>query len=61
VLADNMERHLAPIRQRAEALKAAPDQVTEILADGASRASAIARDTLREAKQRMGFLADGRG
>ena len=61
VLAENMERHLAPIRQKAEELKAAPDQVTEILADGASRASAIARETLREAKQRMGFLAEGRG
>jgi tryptophanyl-tRNA synthetase len=61
VLAENMERHLGPIRQKAEELKAAPDQVTEILADGASRASAIARETLREAKQRMGFLAEGRG
>lgn len=61
VLAEHMERQLAPIRRKAEELKAAPDQVTEILADGASRASAIARETLREAKQRMGFLAEGRG
>jgi tryptophanyl-tRNA synthetase len=56
MLADNMEHHLAPIRQKAADLKAAPKLVTEILAEGATRAGAIARETLREVKARMGFL-----
>lgn len=56
VLADNMARTLEPIRERARELKAAPDRVTRILADGAARAQAIAGETLREVKQRMGFL-----
>jgi tryptophanyl-tRNA synthetase len=56
VLAENMERQLGPIRERAAALKAAPAEVQAILADGAERASAIARETMAEAKARMGFL-----
>jgi tryptophanyl-tRNA synthetase len=57
VLAGNMEHHLAPIREKAAALTAAPTVVTDVLADGAARAGAIARETLREAKERMGFLS----
>lgn len=56
VLADSMEHHLGPIRERAAALAAAPGQVDDLLADGARRASAIARETLGEVKARMGFL-----
>ncbi|MGE0352769.1 MAG: tryptophan--tRNA ligase [Gemmatimonadales bacterium] len=56
VLADNMARTLEPIRERARELKAAPERVTRILADGAARARAIAGETLREVKERMGFL-----
>ncbi|HEU5171583.1 MAG TPA: tryptophan--tRNA ligase [Gemmatimonadales bacterium] len=56
VLADNMIAAFAPIRERAAALAAAPDRVEEILALGAERARAIARETLREARELMGFL-----
>jgi tryptophanyl-tRNA synthetase len=56
VLADNMVRALAPIRERALALQERPEQVDEILADGAAAARRIASETLREVRDRMGFL-----
>jgi tryptophanyl-tRNA synthetase len=56
VLADHLIAALAPIRQRVLELQQQPDEVDRILADGAARARAIARVTLREAKQRMGFF-----
>lgn len=56
VLADNMNTALAPIRERAAELKARPGDVTALLADGAARARAIARETMREVRDRMGFL-----
>jgi len=60
VLADNMETVLGPIRERAADLKARPDHVTELLATGAERAGAIARETMAEVRGRMGFLEAGR-
>jgi tryptophanyl-tRNA synthetase len=47
---------LEPFRQRRAELAARPDYVREVLADGASRARVIARETLNEAKQRMGLI-----
>jgi len=57
VLADNMAAALAPIRDRALALKADEAAVRTLLADGADRARTVARRTLAEVKARMGFLA----
>ena len=56
VLADNMIRTLAPVRERALELQAHPGTIDEILAGGAASARRIARETLREVKGRMGFL-----
>ena len=56
VLADNMIRALAPVRERALALQERPDQVDEILADGAAAARRIASETLREVRDHMGFM-----
>lgn len=56
VLADNMAAALGPIRERAAALKADPDRVRDVLADGAARASAIARETMQTVRAAMGFL-----
>jgi tryptophanyl-tRNA synthetase len=56
VLADNMIATLAPIRERALQLQEAPDRVDEILADGATAACRRASETLREVRDRMGFL-----
>jgi tryptophanyl-tRNA synthetase len=57
VLADNMIATLAPIRARALELEGQPGRVDAILADGAASARRIARDTMREVRDRMGFLA----
>jgi len=56
VLAENLNAALAPIRARAAELKANPDQVLQILGDGAARARRVAGETMREVRDRMGFL-----
>jgi tryptophanyl-tRNA synthetase len=57
VLADNIAAAFAPMRERAAALAADPARVESILRDGAARARAVARETLREVRTLMGFLA----
>jgi tryptophanyl-tRNA synthetase len=61
VLADNMTAALTPIRARAAELAAAPARVDEALADGAARARAVAGETMREVRARMGFLPPAGG
>ena len=56
VLAESMAAHFAPIRERARELEARPERVEEILAAGAERARGIARETLRQARELMGYL-----
>jgi tryptophanyl-tRNA synthetase len=56
VLADNIIRTLAPIRDRALELQAQPERVDQILGDGAAAARRIATETMREVRERMGFL-----
>jgi tryptophanyl-tRNA synthetase len=58
VLADNIAATFAPFRERARELKAAPHRVHEILHAGAERARVVAAETMREVRERMGFLAD---
>jgi len=50
VLAGHMAEALAPMRERAGALGAAPDEVDAILRDGAWRTRAVARTTLAEVR-----------
>ncbi len=57
VLADNMVEAFAPMRQRASELRESPNQVSDILAEGAAKASAVAKDTMAAVRSRMGFLA----
>ena len=57
VLADNIIRTLAPIRERALELQAQPERVDQILGDGAAAARRIATETMREVRERMGFLS----
>ncbi|MDZ7705840.1 MAG: tryptophan--tRNA ligase [Trueperaceae bacterium] len=54
-LFESMERELAPIRERAAELNAKPAEVHEILAAGAARARQIARTTLDEVRDKIGF------
>jgi tryptophanyl-tRNA synthetase len=55
LLADSIDRELAPIRERAARLKANPNQVKEALAMGRDKASAIAKETINEVKDVMGI------
>jgi tryptophanyl-tRNA synthetase len=56
VLADNMIATLAPIRERALRLQETPDRVEEILEAGAVSARRRASETMREVRDRMGFI-----
>ena len=56
VLADNMIETFTPMRERAAALRAHPERVHDTLRTGAERARAIAMDTMRVVRERMGFL-----
>jgi tryptophanyl-tRNA synthetase len=56
VLADNMSAVLAPIRERAAELNAAPAKVDEILHAGARRARALASETMAIVHDHMGFM-----
>jgi tryptophanyl-tRNA synthetase len=57
LLAQGINTALEPFRERRMALAAQPHYIADILADGAQRARAIARDTIREVKQKMGLLS----
>ncbi|HMS02981.1 MAG TPA: tryptophan--tRNA ligase, partial [Gemmatimonadaceae bacterium] len=51
----HMVAELTPIRTRAQALADEPQRVLDALAEGARSARAIAQDTMREVKARMGL------
>ncbi len=53
LLAQGINTALKPFREGRAALAAKPAYVTAVLADGAQRAQVIARETIREVKQRM--------
>lgn len=57
VLFEGMNAELTPIRRRAGEITARSGYVDEVLADGAQRAAAVARETMREVKERMGLAA----
>src|SRR5205809_3251771 len=58
VLADNMIKTLAPIRERAAALKRGPAGVLDRLRDCANRARALAQRTIADVRGKMGLLKD---
>ncbi len=55
ILADTITREFEPFRERAAYYRERKDEVLEILAAGARRASAIARRTMAEVRSRMGL------
>ena len=59
VLADNMIKALAPIRERAEALNRQPDRVRAVLQRGAERCRGMADQMLGDVRRIMGFLPAG--
>ena len=56
-LADGINRYLGPFRERRRELAEKPEVVREVLADGAARASAVARATIAEVYERMGLAS----
>ncbi len=55
MLAENLNTHLAPFRQRRQALAERPQDVWDMLADGARRADRIASETMAEVRQAIGL------
>ncbi|MGI8619345.1 MAG: tryptophan--tRNA ligase [Gemmatimonadaceae bacterium] len=55
VLFESMTKELTPLRERAAEIRADPATVKTVLRAGAEKAHAIAKDTMREVKERMGF------
>ena len=56
LLAQGINSALEPFRERRATLATKPQYVADVLADGAQRAQAIARETIKEVKQRMGLI-----
>jgi tryptophanyl-tRNA synthetase len=54
-LAANLNRNLEDFRSRRQGFSENPDHVWEVLQDGQKRASAIARQTIREVKDAIGL------
>ncbi|HVX38388.1 MAG TPA: tryptophan--tRNA ligase [Gemmatimonadaceae bacterium] len=54
-LAESMETELVPIRRRAAELEASPRLVDDALAAGGDHVRGIARETMAQTRERMGF------
>ena len=55
LLAKNMNENLASLREKRAEFAAKPDYIKEVLTDGAARARVIARETMKEVRQKMGL------
>ena len=56
MLAKHINENLQPLRERRADLANRPEYIKEVLETGAEQARVIARETLREVKQKMGLL-----
>ena len=56
ILAESIISNLKPFREKRASLASKPGYVTQVLADGADRAEAIAKETIGEVKERMKLL-----
>ncbi len=56
-LAEVIVDALAPIRERTEKMLAEEAELDRLLAEGAARARAVASETMRQVRDRVGFLA----
>ncbi|MSR05959.1 MAG: tryptophan--tRNA ligase [Gemmatimonadetes bacterium] len=57
VLADSVVAHFAPAREKSRELRNAPERIRDILHAGAEKARAVATETMREVREKMGLLA----
>ena len=56
VLAQSISSNLEPFREKRAILASKPNYIAQVLAEGAERAEAIAKETMREAKDSMRLL-----
>src|SRR5512136_2236015 len=56
ILAESINSNLKPFREKRANLASKPGYVNQVLADGANRAEAIAKETIREVKEKMKLL-----
>ncbi|MFC1955460.1 tryptophan--tRNA ligase [Chloroflexota bacterium] len=56
LLAQEINSTFRPFRERRADFAAKPKYITDVLIDGAERARVIARETLKEVKQKMGLI-----
>jgi len=56
ILAESINSNLKPFREKRASLASKPGYVNQVLADGANRAEAIAKETIREVKEKMKLL-----
>jgi tryptophanyl-tRNA synthetase len=56
LLAREINSYLEPFRERRSSLANEPRYIVDVLEDGAQRAQVIARETIREVKQKMGLI-----
>jgi tryptophanyl-tRNA synthetase len=56
ILAESINSSLKPFRERRAGLASKPGYVTQVLADGANRAEVIAKETIKEVKEKMKLL-----
>jgi tryptophanyl-tRNA synthetase len=61
ILVESFERELVPLRTKRAALDAQPGAVSRALAEGAEKARTIARETMREVRDKMGLGAPRAG
>jgi tryptophanyl-tRNA synthetase len=54
-LADSMQKHLAPYADKRKELVAHPERVRALLAAGADKARAIAKQTMHEVREKLGL------
>jgi tryptophanyl-tRNA synthetase len=56
ILAESISSNLEPFRERRASLASKSGYVIQVLADGANRAEVIAKETIREVKEKMKLL-----
>jgi hypothetical protein len=59
VLFEHFDKELVPLRAKREELKAMPSSVRRSLADGASKARLMARETMGQVRAAMGLGSEG--
>ena len=55
-LAEDIANYFAPFREKREELEKDPEEVKKILNDGAQKARIIARETMKEVKEKVGLV-----